>query len=621
MMEQCVVTVLMPTYDREEYIRRAVGCIVGQTFTNWKMLIGNDGGADVGGIVASFADPRIKYFNFPHRGKSATLNDLLKMVDTEYVAYMDDDDVLFPEHLETLYRAAVEHGSGFVFSDTYLTRVDKRSGRVLNECVENDRDVTPEMLAIQNFINHKQVMHRRVLAEKIGGYDEELPILIDFDFIRRLAAAEAPYHVRKITGRHYLYYDKDNVTSISGLWQRDPAACGRAILRIYSKTPADMSLMYHQGVCAINLEPKLREEIRKRDQEIRRRDANDFSDLSFMRRLALAYARHGMYHLLRESAKRALDVWTQFSRRPWLFTKCLAKKMLPGFLRRPLRAAYWKLRDKRFDVEAHFAAMRRQAEAAEPVTNGPRVSILCNAWNTPAEYLRQMLESVLLQSYRNWELLINNCSDDRHPEVDAIIREYAAKTRNTIRIRHAKNLGIALNTNEIARQATGGFVFLLDHDDILLPDTLAKLIAAQRQNDADMVYAEEYVLHMSYGRIHRQRKHPFSMRALEGGNFINHPVLIRKAVFDAVAGFRPGFEGAQDHELYFRIAEKTDRIAFVPEPLYIWRINENSLSERDLGACARSGKRAIEEHLKRILVSGKVIPVCGTTNFVIRGRF
>lgn len=613
-MERGVVTVLMPTYDREEYIHRAVDCIVRQTFRDWQMLIGNDGGPDVGGIVASFEDPRIRYFNFPHRGKSATLNDLLKMVDTEYVAYMDDDDELFPEHLETLYRAAIEHNSGFVFSDTYLTRVVKQLGLVLSESVENDRDVTPEMLAIQNFINHKQIMHRRILAEKIGGYDEELPILIDFDFIRRLAAEEAPYHVRKITGRHYLYYDNTgNVTSISGLWQRDPAACGRAILRIYSKTPADMSLMYHQGVCAINLEAQLREEIRKRD-------ANDFSDLSPLRRLALRYARHGMYHLLRECAKSALGVWTQLRRRPWLFSKCLIRKMLPKFLQRRLRAAHWKLCGKRFDVDAYFEAMRRQAEAAEPIADGPRISILCNVWNPPAEHLRQTLESVLLQSYRNWELLINNCSDNRQPEVDAIIREYAAKTRNTIRIRHTKDLGAAQNTNEIAKQATGEFVFLLGCDDVLLPDTLAKLAAAQRKDNADMVYAEEYVLLMSCSRIRRRRKPPFSMWALEENNFIGHPVLIRKAVFDAVAGFRPGFEGAQDHELYLRIAEKTDRIAFVPEPLYIWRINTDSLSERDLKTCVKSGQRAIEEHLKRLFVSGKVIPVGGTPNFVIRGR-
>ena len=246
------VTVLLPTYNRRDYLPHAIESFVAQTFRDWRMIVVNDGGEDVSDIVAGFNDPRIEYVNLPHQGKSGVLNAALKMVESEYVSYMDDDDEVFPDHLRLLYATAVRNKAGFVYSDTYLTRVDKSTGKVLNERIENERDVTPDMLRIQNFINHKQIIHRKELSDRIGGFDEELPILIDFDFIRRLAFVEAPHHLHKVTGRHYLFLDGTVPVSITGLWQRDPEACGRALLRIYSKTPADLAYAYHSGVVAIN---------------------------------------------------------------------------------------------------------------------------------------------------------------------------------------------------------------------------------------------------------------------------------------------------------------------------------------------------------------------------------
>ena len=245
------VTVLLPTYNRRDYLPRAIKSIVDQTFRDWRMIVVNDGGEDVSDIVSGFNDPRITYVNLPHKGKSGVLNAALKMVESEYVSYMDDDEV-FPEHLRLLYATAIRNKVGFVYSDTYLTRVDKATGKVLSERIENERDVTPDMLRIQNFINHKQILHRKELSDRIGGFDEELPILIDFDFIRRLAFAEAPHHLRKVTGRHYLFMDGAVASSITGLWHRDPEACGKALLRIYSKTPADLAFAYRSGVIAIN---------------------------------------------------------------------------------------------------------------------------------------------------------------------------------------------------------------------------------------------------------------------------------------------------------------------------------------------------------------------------------
>lgn len=251
-MKKPAITVLLPTFNRRKYLPRAIKSIIDQTFTNWRLIVVNDGGDDVEDIVNGFSDARIEYLNLPHKGKGGVLNVALKMVESEFVAYMDDDDEVFPEHLRLLYATAVRNNSGFVYSDTWLTRVDKNTGKVINERVENSLDVTPDMLRIQNYINHKQILHRKELSDRIGGFDEEIQILIDFDFIRRMAFVEAPHHLHQITGRHYLYMDGTSAVSISGLWQRDPDACGRSLLRIYSKTPSDLAYAYRSGVIALN---------------------------------------------------------------------------------------------------------------------------------------------------------------------------------------------------------------------------------------------------------------------------------------------------------------------------------------------------------------------------------
>ena len=97
------------------------------------------------------------------------------------------------------------------------------------------------------------------------------------------------------------------------------------------------------------------------------------------------------------------------------------------------------------------------------------------------------------------------------------------------------------------------------------------------------------------------------MTALERENFINHPVLIRKKIMDQIGGFREGFEGSQDHDLYLRLCENTVRVVYVPKILYVWRINKNSFSARYRHVCIDSGRRAVQEHLERMNIPGKVI--------------
>lgn len=235
-----------------------------------------------------------------------------------------------------------------------------------------------------------------------------------------------------------------------------------------------------------------------------------------------------------------------------------------------------------------------------------KVSIICCVWNTDLHFLKAMLDSVIDQTYPNWELCINNCSDIEHNAVQELLNQYKKKDVR-IKIQKNQNRGIAENSNAAVRNANGNFLFLLDHDDWLPPHALGRLLMCQKETGADFIYADECIYFMKHQIGKLSHKGKFSMSILRTNNFINHPVLIRKELFDQINGFRSGFEGSQDYDLYLRLLENTTKVQYVPEALYYWRINEFSFSQKDLQRCIESGKKVLEEHLERMGISGRVI--------------
>lgn len=229
------IDIILPTYNRANKIKIAIDSIINQTYPNWVLHIVNDGGEDISSIIEDYKDKRIKYYSRKHTGKPGAVNYVLKNSKNPYIAYMDDDDIVFPNHLELLLTAAIENNKEFVYSDTYLTEIKEKTGEQLSQKIENNLDVNYEMLRFQNYINHKQILHTRKLYKKVGEYDERLSILIDWDYIKRLAKESEPYHVKIITGNHFLYIKDKQINSISGLWTKNPEKVGESLNVIFSK--------------------------------------------------------------------------------------------------------------------------------------------------------------------------------------------------------------------------------------------------------------------------------------------------------------------------------------------------------------------------------------------------
>ncbi|UCF43634.1 MAG: glycosyltransferase [Planctomycetota bacterium] len=203
-----LVSVLIPTFNRPRCLSEALASVLRQSYRNLQVIVINDGGKDVSDIVNSAGDSRLVFINRKRNcGKAFSLNEALARAEGKYVAYLDDDDLYYPHHIETLVNALENQTDCQVaYSDLYKAycRVMPEGGRqVLSKVVEVSRDFDRLFMLYFNHVLHVSLMHSRDLLKKTGTYNEELNVLIDWDMTRRLAFFSDFHHVHKITGEFY----------------------------------------------------------------------------------------------------------------------------------------------------------------------------------------------------------------------------------------------------------------------------------------------------------------------------------------------------------------------------------------------------------------------------------
>ncbi len=240
----------------------------------------------------------------------------------------------------------------------------------------------------------------------------------------------------------------------------------------------------------------------------------------------------------------------------------------------------------------------------------PLISILLPTFNTPEEYLRECIESIIVQSYPKWELCIADDSSS-DPRVKGVIKEYQAKDTRIKFTQRKKNGHISLASNSALELATGEFVGLMDHDDVLWPNALYEMVKVIRKDKkVDLIYSDEDKIDGS-GKIHSYPflKPDFSPEFLESCNYITHFSCIRTSVMKDIGGFRKGYEGAQDWDLFIRISEVTQNIVHIPKLLYSWRIHETSTaSNTDAKPYVyEAQKKLLTDHILRTGRSGVVM--------------
>jgi hypothetical protein len=202
-----VVSVLISTFNRSKSLYEALASVFGQSYRNLQVIVVNDGGEDVSDVIDSFNDSRLVYINRKeNRGKAFSLNEALREAEGKYIAYLDDDDLYYPFHIETLVNALEnETDCRVVYSDLYKTYCKvfpDGSRQILSKVVEVSRDFDRFLMMNFNHVLHVSLMHHRDLLEKTGPYNDQLNVLIDWDLTRRLVFFSDFYHIHKVTGEY-----------------------------------------------------------------------------------------------------------------------------------------------------------------------------------------------------------------------------------------------------------------------------------------------------------------------------------------------------------------------------------------------------------------------------------
>ena len=255
----------------------------------------------------------------------------------------------------------------------------------------------------------------------------------------------------------------------------------------------------------------------------------------------------------------------------------------------------------RADRFAPVELLVKQASHQPGGEAGPKISIVVPLYNTPLNFLEELLDSVDNQPYRNWELCCVDAGQDT-----AVGQHVQARAKADPRIRYQKlteNEGIAGNTNHGFELATGDYIALLDHDDILHPCALWYTAQAIVEQGADFVYTDEATFEGKVENVVLYHFKPdFMLDNLRSNNYICHLTTFSKVLMEqAGGGERAEYNGSQDYDLFLRLTEKAQKIAHIPHALYYWRSSPNSTAS-DISAktyCIDAGIAALKAHYAR----------------------
>ncbi len=273
-----------------------------------------------------------------------------------------------------------------------------------------------------------------------------------------------------------------------------------------------------------------------------------------------------------------------------------------------------------------ISAKRRNLEQKETFEKNIKFSILVPLYNTPKNYLAKMIQSVQKQTYSNWQLCLADGSDQEHNYVGEYVK--SLKDNKITYKKLDKNLGISENTNACIKLATGDYIALFDHDDLLHPSALYEMMKAICQKDADFIYTDEVTFEGKNPlniRVYNY-KPDFSPDTLRSYNYICHFTAFSKQLLDSVGGFNSEYDGSQDYDLILRLTEKAKNIVHIPKALYFWRSHKASVAS-DVSAkpyVVESAKKALKAHIDRLGLEGEVTdgiwPTTYKINYKIKGE-
>ena len=287
------------------------------------------------------------------------------------------------------------------------------------------------------------------------------------------------------------------------------------------------------------------------------------------------------------------------------------RRMMRDEISKTMKKA-WKRRHDFWIDPLSFGVLGETLEEQRKIifSRNIKFSIIVPLYNTPKNFLMEMIASVLNQTYSNWELCLADGSDKDHGYVEDICRRIAEEERRIKYKKLERNGGISENSNAALEMATGDWISLFDHDDLLHPCALFETAKAINETGAEFVYTDEAVfespnLHAIKGT---NFKPDFAPDYFLTNNYICHFSSFKKELLDKTGKFDKSIDGAQDYDLFLKIFEHTDKIVHVPKCLYYWRSSPSSSASGNEAKpyTTIAGKRALENHFSRCQIDATV---------------
>ncbi|MBQ2917032.1 MAG: glycosyltransferase [Clostridia bacterium] len=249
-----------------------------------------------------------------------------------------------------------------------------------------------------------------------------------------------------------------------------------------------------------------------------------------------------------------------------------------------------------------------KAQRQHKFSNTPKISIVIPLYNTPKKYLLELINYVQNQTYSNWELCLADGSTKPLEYLTKVVEKDKKIKYQILK----ENKGISGNTNEALKLATGDYIALLDHDDLLPINSLYEIVKAINENpEAEFIFTDEdkFTDIKKKTRYEPNFKPDYAFDTFTSYNYICHFSVFKKELMDKLKGFNEQFDGSQDYDLILRAVENAKQVVHIPKILYHWRVHPSSTAGNAAAKpyCFEAGKNAVQAHLKRKgLTQGKM---------------
>ncbi len=620
-MSNPLVSVVIAAFNGEKFIQQSLKSCLTQTYPHLEILVVNDKSTDnTAEIVKEYQkkDSRVRLISHSkNKGVAGARNTGIANSQGEYIQLFDQDDLMFPYKIEYSLKFMQKYPSvGISYGDYIIWAVNAGRNIYTKMLSPPPKPQIYRTLFLGCFIPLGTTLIKKEVFETIGILDEDLSGVDDFDFWCR---AVQFFPIGKLEAPLYIYrvHDQNQIFNAQKQRHRVDYAC---LKHLWSLPPEELFSDY------LHYKEPFRNEIIANEYLTLSKDSLKRPDTPYDTALEMLKIANKISHshdkqsqirdLSRKIPKMLKERFGESAQRlNEADKKTIRKKvsLYPKPQKVDLDQYNWWI----YLNEPHSEQLN-QNEKIIPVintnheSNKVKISIAVPIFETPQNFLIEMLESVLSQTYPNWELCLVN-GGSRSPHVKEILEEYSQKDARIKALHLSQNLGIAGNTNKAISMAEGEFVALMDHDDTLASFALSEVVKTIEENpNADLIYSDEDVLSEDGKKRYDPHFKPnWSPDLLRSHNYINHLTVIRKKLLEEIGGFREDFEFSQDHDLFLRISEKTAQIVHIPKALYHWRAHEGSAAGNSLNKMAvaiQSSIKALKQHLERRGIQGEVEP-------------